>query len=148
MVDSSSATLQTIRRLLLGLLGLGLTGTTAELWLMGHHEDWKQLVPFVVMGLSTLSLAWVAISKARPAAHLFRLCMLLLMLSGAIGSVLHYRASAEFQLEMDPSIEGMALLLKVLHAKAPPTLAPGSMALMGLLGLISTLAITRTPHKE
>jgi hypothetical protein len=38
--------------------------------------------------------------------------------------------------------------LKVLHAKAPPALAPGNMALLGLLGLVSTLGITRTFHKE
>ncbi|MBK9241167.1 MAG: hypothetical protein IPL75_13080 [Acidobacteria bacterium] len=74
--------------------------------------------------------------------------MLLLMVAGATGSVLHYRANMEFQLEMDPTMGGMALLLKVLHAKAPPALAPGNMALLGLLGLVSILGISRTFHKE
>ena len=68
--------------------------------------------------------------------------MFLLMVIGATGAILHYRANMEFQLEMDPTLGGMALLLKVLHAKAPPALAPGNMALLGLMGLISTLGIT------
>ncbi len=148
MVDSSTSTLATIRRLLLALLVFGMAGTTAELWLMGHYEDWKQLIPFGVMAISTLSGFWFGFAKTSSATSLFRLCMLLLMLAGATGSVLHYRANMEFQLEMDPALGGMALLLKVLHAKAPPALAPGNMALLGLLGLVSTLGISRTFHKE
>jgi hypothetical protein len=53
----------------------------------------------------------------------------------------------EFQLEMDPTLGGMALLLKVMHAKAPPALAPGNMVLLGLLGLISTLGINRSSRQ-
>jgi hypothetical protein len=143
-----SATLETTRRLLLGALAFGLTGTTAELWLMGHHEDWKQLIPLVVIGSSALALAWFAFSRSGWATRSFRLSMVLLMLSGAAGAILHYRANTEFQLEMDPTLGGMALLLKVLHAKAPPALAPGNMALLGLIGLITTLGITQTPRTK
>ena len=148
MTDSSSSTLATIRRLLLALLVFGMAGTTAELWLMGHYEDWKQLIPFGVMALSTLTGFWHGFARTTSSASMFRLSMLLLMVAGATGSVLHYRANMEFQLEMDPTLGGMALLLKVLHAKAPPALAPGNMALLGLLGLVSTLGISRTFHKE
>ena len=35
---------------------------------------------------------------------------------------------------MDPSLNGWAPLLSVIQAKAPPALAPGNMALLGLLG--------------
>jgi hypothetical protein len=148
MADSSTSTLATIRRLLLALLVFGMAGTTAELWLMGHYEDWKQLIPFGVMTLSTLTGFWHGFARTTSSARMFRLSMLLLMVAGATGSVLHYRANMEFQLEMDPTMGGMALLLKVLHAKAPPALAPGNMALLGLLGLVSTLGISRTFHKE
>ena len=71
--------------------------------------------------------------------------MLFLMLSGAIGSILHYRANMEFQLEMDPTLGGVALMFKVLHAKAPPALAPGNMALLGLLGLVGVWRIPDHP---
>ncbi len=148
MADSPTSTLATIRRLLLALLVFGMAGTTAELWLMGHYEDWKQLIPFGVMALSTLTGFWHGFARTTSSASMFRLSMLLLMVAGATGSVLHYRANMEFQLEMDPTMGGMALLLKVLHAKAPPALAPGNMALLGLLGLVSTLGISRTFHKE
>lgn len=147
MAVAPSTTLETIRRLLLGLLVLGMTGTTAELWLMGHHEDWRQLIPFAGMGVSLLTLIWFSISRSTGATRVFRLCMCLLMVIGATGSILHYRANMEFQLEMDPTLGGMALLFKVLHAKAPPALAPGNMALLGLLGLVSTLGINRASQQ-
>jgi len=60
-----------------------------------------------------------------------------LMIAGAVGAGLHYRANMEFQLEMDPSLGGFALVEKILHAKAPPSLAPGNMALVGLIGLVA-----------
>lgn len=140
----SLTALERTRRLLLGLLFFGMAGTTAELWFMGHHEDWKQLIPFAGMGIAALTLIWFGFSHSRAATRSFRLCMLLLMVIGSTGVILHYRANMEFQLEMDPSLGGMALLLKVLHAKAPPALAPGNMALFGLMGLISTLGNHRT----
>ena len=147
MPVSPLATLETIRRLLLGLLVLGMAGTTAELWFMSHYEDWWQLIPFAGMGVSLLTLVWFAFSRSPGATRSFRLCMFLLMAIGATGTILHYRANMEFQLEMDSTLSGMALLSKVLHAKAPPALAPGNMALFGLLGLISTLGINRTTQQ-
>lgn len=156
MATSPSNTLEIGRRLLLGLLTLGLAGTTLELLLMGHDEDWRQFIPFTVMGLSMAAILWFALAECWPgrvskgavwATRCFRLCMVLLMLSGATGVILHYRANMEFQLEMDPSLGGMALLLKALHAKAPPALAPGNMALFGLLGLVSTLGLNRTSRR-
>jgi len=144
MIVSPSATLEAIRRLLLGLLVLGMAGTATELWFMNHYEDWWQVLPFAAMGISLVTLMWFAITRSFGATRLFRTCMLVLMVVGATGTILHYRANMEFQLEMDPTMGGMALLFKVLHAKAPPALAPANMALLGLLGLISTLGITRS----
>lgn len=137
MVDSYSATLATVRRLLLALLCLGLCGTTLELWLIGHHEDFWQWIPLVVMALSTVSAGWVVAAWSRTATLVFRIMMMTLMASGAVGAVLHYRANMEFQLEMDASLAGLALMAKILHAKAPPALAPGNMVLLALVGLVA-----------
>ena len=142
-----STTLETIRRLLLGLLVLGMAGTSTELWFMSHYEDWWQIIPFAGMGISLVTLLWFSFSRSTGATRSFRICMFLLMIIGATGTILHYRANMEFQLEMDSTLSGMALLFKVLHAKAPPALAPGNMALLGLLGLISTLGINRSPQQ-
>ena len=73
----------------------------------------------------------------------FRVSMLLLIVSGALGAVLHYRANMEFKLEMDPSLNGWALFSSVIQAKAPPALAPGNMALLGLLGFACVFRIER-----
>jgi hypothetical protein len=137
MADVYSETLATIRRLLIALLCLGLCGTTLELWLIGHHEDFRQWIPLAVMAASTVSAAWVAATWSRSATLVFRIMMAALMLSGGVGAVLHYRANMEFQLEMDSSLGGVALMAKILHAKAPPTLAPGNMAVLALVGLVA-----------
>ena len=133
---SPSATLVALRRLLLGLLLFGLLGTATELLLMGHDEDAWQMIPLVVLALATIATLAIAISR-NPAgiARLFRVAMAFLIVSGGMGTVLHYRANMEFKLEMDPSMAGFALFSSVMRAKAPPSLAPGNMALLGLLGL-------------
>lgn len=137
MADFYPATLAKVRRLLIALLCLGLCGTTLELWLIGHHEDFWQWIPLAVMAASTMSAGWVVVTWSRSATVVFRIMMAILMLTGAVGAVLHYRANMEFQLEMDPSLGGLALMAKILHAKAPPALAPGNMALLSLVGLVA-----------
>jgi len=137
MADFYPATLASVRRLLIALLCLGLCGTTLELWLIGHHEDVWQWIPLAVMTASTVSAGWVVGTWSRSATVVFRIMMAMLMLSGAVGAVLHYRANMEFQLEMDPALGGLALMAKILHAKAPPALAPGNMVLLALVGLVA-----------
>lgn len=137
MADFYPSTLARIRRLLIGLLCFGLAGTTLELWLIGHHEDVWQWIPLAVMTTSAVSAGWVAASWSRMATVTFRLMMVALMITGLVGAVLHYRANMEFQLEMDPSLSGLALMAEVLHAKAPPALAPGNMVLLALVGMVA-----------
>lgn len=137
MADFYPATLASVRRLLIALLCLGLCGTTLELWLIGHHEDVSQWIPLAVMTASTVSAGWVVVTWSRSATVVFRIMMAMLMLSGVVGAVLHYRANMEFQLEMDPALGGLALMAKILHAKAPPALAPGNMVLLALVGLVA-----------
>jgi len=59
-------------------------------------------------------------------------------ISGAVGVYLHLRANMEFQLEMDATLSGWALLKKSVLAKSPPALAPGAMTQLGLIGLAYT----------
>ena len=140
MPDASPlATLAALRRLLLALLLIGLLGTATELLLMGHDEDAAQLIPLAVIAVASVaSVAMVLTNPGAGVARLFRLAMVLLIVSGGLGAVLHYRANMEFKLEMDPSMSGFALFWSVVRAKAPPALAPGNMALLGLLGLACT----------
>jgi hypothetical protein len=137
---SSPAVLAALRRLLLGLLLFGLAGTATDLLLIGHYEDARQVIPLVMIGLAALASFGLAIAgRATPPAavvvRLFQAVMVLLILTGIAGMVLHYRANMEFKLEMDPSLTGLALFSSVVGAKAPPTLAPATLVLLGLLGL-------------
>ena len=139
--ESPMATLVTLRRLLLGILLFGLVGTATELVLMGHDEDAWQMIPLVTLAVAIGASVVMLARRASPPIRLFRGAMLLLIVSGATGTVLHYRANMEFKLEMDPSLSGFALFSSVVRAKAPPALAPGNMALLGLLGLACTFRL-------
>jgi hypothetical protein len=57
---------------------------------------------------------------------------------GVLGIALHYQGSVEFQKELDPSVQGFDLFMKVMHSKTPPPIAPGALAYLGLLGLVCT----------
>ena len=67
-----------------------------------------------------------------------RIAMVLCVASGLIGVALHYSGNREFQHEIDPSLAGWELFVKVVTAKAPPALAPAVMAQLGFLGLLYT----------
>lgn len=137
--SSHATTLASLRRLLLGVLAFGLAGTTADLLLISHYEDAWQLIPLVAMACALLASAAMAMTTS-PAGvarvlPVFRAVMVLMMLVGAVGAVLHYRANMEFKLEMDPTVGGFALFSSVVRAKTPPAMAPGTFVLLGLLGL-------------
>jgi hypothetical protein len=141
-MTQQDSTVTVLRRLLLGLLLFGLAGTATELLLISHDEDIWQTIPIVAIALAILvSLGLAVTSRAAPPAALLRLfqgMMVVLILTGGTGMVLHYRANMEFKLEMDPTLEGFALFWSVVRAKTPPALAPATLALLGLLGLTHT----------
>jgi hypothetical protein len=126
------------RRILLAILVIGIAGLSLELWLLAHVEDVYQLIPLVLNGAGLIMAALVATRPSAGTVRLFQLVMVLIILSGALGVLLHYQATTEFQLEMDPSLTGWALFRKAIVAKAPPALAPGAMTQLGLIGLAYT----------
>jgi hypothetical protein len=63
------------------------------------------------------------------------LSMVMFIGAGLLGMFFHFQGSKEFQLEMDSSLSGFDLMWHVLRAKSPPTLSPGTMVQMGMLGL-------------
>lgn len=137
---TAEGTIATLRTLLLAILLFGMIGTATELILIDHDEDAWQWIPIVLLGVAVLTTAVLLAAGPRAGrglTHGFRAVMVLLILSGALGSVLHYRANQEFKLEMDPSLRGFALFSSVIRAKTPPSLAPGTMVLLGLVGLAS-----------
>ena len=140
-------TLSFIRKLLLGVLAVGLIGSAADLMLLGHYEDAWQMVPLVLIAAAVLIVGWLLVKNTAAAVTALRITMVLCVASGVIGMTLHFNGNREFQHELDPSLSGWALFSTVMTAKAPPALAPGAMIQLGLIGLVSTYrhpALTRS----
>jgi hypothetical protein len=134
-LDSESVVVERLRLWVLGVLSLGLIGTMTELILLEHDEQALQFVPLVLMVLGALALIWSVMRKDTASLRTLQIVMGLFVLSGFAGMLAHFNGSAEYQLELNPDMSTGELLEKILHAKAPPLLAPGMMIQMGLLGL-------------
>ena len=133
-----AAAVTRVRQLMLVLLVLGLLGVGTELVLMAHYEDSWQLTPLVLIGVSLVVIGWHLVDRSPATLRALQAAMVLCVIAGAIGIVLHYQGNLEFQIEMDPSQSRWVLFKKAMHAKVPPALAPGVMAQLGLLGLLYT----------
>ena len=127
--------LAVIRRVILGVLLLGIIGLMAELLLLGHYEGFSQWIPLLALaaGLGVLALD-SALSRWWTCGML-ALVMVSFVATGLAGVYFHFDGSREFQQEMDPTMGGVTLVWHVLRAKSPPTMAPGTMVQMGILGL-------------
>jgi hypothetical protein len=134
----SDLALARLRRWLLWLLMAGLVGTEIELLLINHYEDPWQLVPIGLIAIAGAAIVWHSIRGGAASVRTLQVVMLLMIVSGVVGLVLHYRGNLQFQLEIDPTQSGWTLFTKVMRAKAPPALAPGVMSQLGLLGLVAT----------
>ena len=130
-------TARALRGFLFAVLLLGVLGTLAELYLLGHYEERWQLVPMVLLSLSApvIALCWVRPSTATLRA--MQGLMLLFVIAGALGVYRHYTGNAEFELEMYPSRAGFELFWESLRG-ATPTLAPASLSWLGLVGLAAS----------
>jgi hypothetical protein len=129
--------LGTIRKILLWSLLAGSAGTLLELLLIGHDEMATQLAPLALLGGGIVVTAWTLIAPYRAAIRALQVLMLFFVASGIIGVILHYQGNEAFELEMSPSRAGLSLISKTLTG-ATPVLAPGSMSLLGIVGLALT----------
>lgn len=109
----------------------------AELLFIGHVEDRWQLVPIVLLAAGSVVTGWHAVRPGRGSLRAMQTLMLAFVASGGLGVVLHYRGNEAFELEMYPSRAGLELVRETLSG-ATPVLAPGSMSLLGLVGLVVT----------
>ncbi len=137
ITHDDNSTVRTTRVLLLALFAFGVVGSGVELLLLEHTEDAWQLSPLILMGLSLTVIVWLVLDPRRVSLRVFQAMMLLYVASGLIGLYLHYRGNVEFELEMYPGLSGMALFWEALKG-ATPSLAPGTMLVLGLLGLLYT----------
>ncbi len=139
--------MRTLRRIILSILLLGSVGTGIELLLLEHTEDVWQLLPLILIVLSFIALGWHASASRRASLLAVQLTMTLVTVSGFVGIWLHYRGNVEFELEMYPSLAGFQLFWEAMKG-ATPALAPGTMTLLGLLGLTYTYGLSASRSDE
>jgi hypothetical protein len=126
--------LSRLRTILLWTLVFGAAGMMSELMLIGHNESTAQFVPLVLLAAGILCAAVLLVAPTRGRLRLLQLLMALFLAAGIVGVGLHYQGNNEFELEMYPSLSGVELMSKALTG-ATPVLAPGSMSLLGVIGL-------------
>ena len=126
-----------LRRVLAASFVFGSLGTGAELLLLEHTEDAWQLAPLVLIAIGCALLALLAVRGSRAGVRIFQLTMIAFIASGVAGVVLHYQGNVEFELELQPDVAGFGLFWEAMKG-ATPALAPGTMMLLGVLGLTYT----------
>lgn len=135
MTPTLNGTEAAVRKLLLGLFLIGSAAMVLELIFLEHTESLWQWLPLIVLGAGILGGLVVTVSPGRTTVQTFRFLMLVFVIVGLIGVFLHYQGNVEFALERDPTLRGLPLIWKVLRG-ATPALAPGTLAQLGLLGLV------------
>ena len=132
-----SLTHASLRQLLLALVFVGILGLAIELALLRHAESFTQWIPHVTLFIGLLSTGAVYLRPGAGSLKVFRVVMVVFVVVGVLGIYLHYRGNVAFALERDPSLSRARLIWKALRG-ATPALAPGSLAQLGLLGLLFT----------
>lgn len=126
-----------MRKFILATFLVTSLGAGFELFLLEHMEDFWQVVPLVLIGISAALIIWIHVGAPEIVEKLFYGLMLLSISSGFVGVFLHLKGNMEFEQEMYPSLAGFELLWKSLKG-ATPALAPGTMMAIGMIGMLYT----------
>ena len=126
--------LGTIRTLLLAIVYMGIIGTAVELVLLGHFEDRVQLSPLLLLVAGLVVAIWQVAAPGAASVRALQFVMVLFVASGLVGIGYHYGGNEEFERELYPGVESLTLVGQALGG-ATPVLAPGSMVLLGFVGL-------------
>jgi hypothetical protein len=139
-----------LRQLILALVFIGIVGLEIELALLKHAESFSQLIPHATLIVGLIVTAAVYLRPGKASLRVFQGVMILFLVIGLVGVILHYRGNVEFALERYPTLSGAKLMWKALRG-ATPALAPGALAQLGLLGLLYTYrhpALGKNQHEE
>ena len=134
---SPAEVLRRLRLFLLILSSLLFLGTLVELWLVNHTEDAIQWLAFVFSGLGLFATVAVLFRRRRKTVLLLRVCMLVVVLGSFFGIYQHVSNNIAFEREIHPNAGFRQLTWKGLGG-ANPLLAPGTLAVAGLLALAGT----------
>lgn len=146
---SAGEVLRRLRRFLLALALFIFVGTLFELWLVQHYQDAIQWIAFVLGGVGLLAVLLVLVRTGRATILILRVFMALVILGSLFGVYEHVSNNIAFALEIQPNLPIRELWLKGLSG-ANPLLAPGTLAIAGLLALAATYkySVTTTNPKS
>jgi hypothetical protein len=139
-----AGTLVTLRRLLVALMIFGASGLLVELALLEHWGELRLWGPMLVLAVSIPLAVRTLVSPIRQALLVLRACMLVMIGSGLLGVWFHLEGNLAFERELYPTHDVLPLLLEAFKG-ATPTLAPGALIQLGLLGLLTTLPVLTLP---
>lgn len=132
---SRSSALARVHRGLMWVLLLGLVGLEVELFLLKHTDGIWQILPMALLGAGLVIVAWYASRRSALSARAFQGAMWLYIASGVVGTFLHFKGNVAYEQESNPGLSGRELYQGAVQGSTP-TLAPGAMIQLGLLGLI------------
>jgi hypothetical protein len=126
-----------IRQALWLVLVMGLVGLEIELFLIKHTDGAWELVPLALIGVAALTVLWYGVSRSAVSLRVLQAMMILFVASGVFGLLLHFRGNVAYERDSNPSLSGRALYQAAVLGSTP-TLAPGAMIQLGLVGLVFT----------
>ena len=125
----------TLRKIVAAIFLLSSIATAIELILIEHTEDAWQWIPLLLLPAGMFLFVLQIVIRKVAIVWIFRMIMLLCLISGIVGVGLHYKAKVEFKLETNPDLKGWELISESIQGSSlPPVLAPGIMIQIGLLG--------------
>lgn len=124
-----------LKKLILLVLLFGMVGVLAELLLIGHTEDRNQWIPLIALGVGMIAVVLRLLRPGRGTTRLLAVVMTAFVVTGVLGLYYHVSGNREFELEIYPSMTGFELFSEAMMG-ATPALAPGTMVLLGLIGLV------------
>lgn len=130
-------TLQRLRTFLLALSGLICLATPVELLAAEHYQEPTQIIPFLLSALGALAVLAVMWRPQRRTLLWLRGVMLSLVVGSLIGVYLHIDGNLAFAREVDPGATAAETWLAAFQGAAP-MLAPGILALAGVMAMAAT----------
>jgi hypothetical protein len=127
-----------VRASLLGILLFGVVGMIVELVFLKHTEGVLEILPIGLMGAALLVVIWDALRRSTASRAILMAAMVGFIVTGLAGVWVHYDANLGFERESNPGATAEEVYRKAVTG-ATPTLAPGAMVELGLVGVLFAL---------
>ena len=112
-------TLEHFRRFLLVVILLGLLGMEVELLIEGHTDTILHWIPILLIALAVWLLVWLATANRSGSLRAWQVLMLAFVLSGFVGTGLHWRAQSYAHSSLVSTAQRMLRLWRICHQSRP-----------------------------